>query len=168
MFDVQLRPGEEYRESERYDAGDTFELVSDHAIRVGLTICYDMRFPEGYRSLAREGAEVIAIPSSFTETTGTAHWHVLTRARAIESGCFILAPAQGGKHADGRETYGHSLIIDPWGRVLAEAGTEPCVIHADLDLDQVEAARARIPSLRHDRRYTIHHSRLRVPLDRND
>jgi predicted amidohydrolase len=119
--------------------------------RVGLSVCYDVRFPQLYRSLARAGAEMLSIPSAFTATTGKAHWHVLLRARAIEHGCFVIAPAQGGKHANGRFTYGHSLIVDPWGNILAEAGTETGLIVADIDPAQAGVIRARLPSLQHDR-----------------
>ena len=117
-----------------------------------MTICYDVRFPHLYRSLAQKGAEILTVPAAFTEVTGEAHWHVLLRARAIETGCFVMAPAQGGKHEDGRETFGHSLIVSPWGDVLAEAaGDDPCVIWADLDLKEVTRTRRRIPSLKNVR-----------------
>jgi predicted amidohydrolase len=120
--------------------------------KVGMTICYDLRFPHLYRRLAQAGAEILTIPAAFTRVTGEAHWHVLVRARAIETGSFVIAPAQGGKHEDGRETFGHSLIVAPWGDVLAEAGgAEPGIILADLDLDEVAKARGRIPSLGNDR-----------------
>ncbi len=121
--------------------------------RIGLTICYDMRFPQLYRALAQKGAFLLTAPSAFTETTGKAHWHVLLRARAIENGAFVLAPAQGGTHANGRKTYGHSIIIAPWGEVLAEAGTEPGVITADIDPAAVTDARVRVPNLQHDRAF---------------
>jgi predicted amidohydrolase len=123
--------------------------------RVGLTICYDLRFPALYRALAEAGASFITIPSAFTQQTGEAHWHVLTRARAIETGSFVFAAAQGGRHEDGRDTFGHSIAIDPWGRVLAEGGTEPGVILADVDPSQVAIVRARIPSLQHGRRFEM-------------
>src|SRR5260370_1816456 len=119
--------------------------------RVGLTICYDLRFPALYRALAKAGCSFLAIPSAFTKQTGEAHWHVLIRARAIENGAFVLAAAQGGKHENGRETFGHSLIVDPWGRILAEGGTEPGVLLASIDPAEVTAARAKIPSLPHGR-----------------
>jgi predicted amidohydrolase len=118
-----------------------------------MTICYDLRFPQLYRSLAKAGATVLAVPSAFTETTGKAHWHTLLRARAIENGAFVIAPAQGGLHANGRRTYGHSLIVGPWGEILAEADTEPGIILADIDLSLVSDARARVPSLQHDRAF---------------
>ncbi len=119
--------------------------------RLGMTICYDLRFPQLYRALAKGGASLLSVPSAFTETTGKAHWHVLLRARAIENGAFVIAPAQGGMHANGRATYGHSLIVAPWGEILAEAGTEPGVILAEIDPAAVTAARGRVPSLSHDR-----------------
>ena len=121
--------------------------------KVGLTICYDLRFPQLYRALAQRGAFMLTVPSAFTETTGKAHWHVLLRARAIENGAFVIAPAQGGAHANGRKTYGHSLIIAPWGEILAEAGTEPGVIVADIDPSAATDARARVPNLQHDRQF---------------
>ncbi|MEQ9518896.1 MAG: carbon-nitrogen hydrolase family protein [Parvibaculum sp.] len=151
MFDVDLGNGEAYRESKNYRAGDDATLVDLPFGRLGMTICYDLRFPYLYRSLAHGGADFLSVPSAFTQQTGMAHWHVLLRARAIETGCFVFAPAQGGTHENGRETFGHSLIIAPWGEVLAEAGTEPCVILADIDVAKVHEARARVPSLAHDR-----------------
>ena len=123
--------------------------------RLGLTICYDLRFPALYRALAEAGASFLAIPSAFTQQTGEAHWHVLMRARAIENGCFVLAAAQGGKHENGRETFGHSLVVDPWGRIVAEGGTEPGVVLAEIDLAEVAAARSRVPSLQHGRRFEM-------------
>jgi predicted amidohydrolase len=123
--------------------------------RLGVTICYDLRFPALYRALAEAGAGMLAIPSAFTKQTGEAHWHVLMRARAIENGSFVLAAAQGGTHEHGRSTYGHSLIVDPWGRVLAEGGTEPGVIIAEIDPAEIAAARAKIPSLQHGRRFEM-------------
>ena len=126
--------------------------------RLGLTVCYDLRFPHLYRALAKAGADVLAIPSAFTRKTGEAHWHVLLRARAIENGCFVLAAAQAGRHESGRETYGHSLIVNPWGEIVAEAGVDPGVIVADIALGEVAAARQRIPSLQHDRPFQISHA----------
>ena len=123
--------------------------------RLGVTICYDLRFPALYRALAEAGASMLAIPSAFTRPTGEAHWHVLQRARAIETGCFVFAAAQCGKHESGRETFGHSLIVDPWGRILAEGGAEPGLVMAEIDPAQVTAARAKIPSLEHGRRFEI-------------
>jgi predicted amidohydrolase len=155
MFDVDLSDGESYRESRNYRPGD-FGVVSDLPWgRIGLSICYDLRFPALYRALAEAGASFLAVPSAFTRQTGEAHWHVLQRARAIENGCFIFAAAQGGLHENGRETFGHSLIIDPWGRILAEGGTEPGVVLATIDPAEISAARGRIPSLQHGRRFEI-------------
>ena len=151
LFDVNLPSGEIYRESNTVAPGAEAVVVSTPWGRVGFSVCYDLRFPQLYRALAQNGAEILMVPSAFTETTGKAHWHVLLRARAIENGCFVVAPAQGGTHANGRKTYGHSLIIGPWGDVLAEAGTDPGFISAELDLEEVAAVRARLPSLHHDR-----------------
>ena len=155
MFDVDLTAGESYRESRSYRPGE-MAVVSDLPWgRLGLTICYDLRFPALYRALAEAGASFLAIPSAFTRQTGEAHWHVLMRARAIENGSFVFAAAQGGLHEHGRETFGHSLVVDPWGRVIAEGGTEPGVIFADVDPAEVSAARARVPSLQHGRRFEL-------------
>jgi len=155
MFDVDLGNGEAYRESKNYQAGGEAVLADLSSLglggKLGMTVCYDLRFPHLYRQLAQAGAGYLAVPSAFTKPTGEAHWHVLLRARAIETGCFVFAPAQGGSHENGRETYGHSLIIDPWGEVLAEAGTDPCVILAEIDPAKIVDARSRIPSLAHDR-----------------
>jgi predicted amidohydrolase len=155
MFDVDLSGGESYRESRTYRAGELAVLSDLPWGRLGITICYDLRFPALYRALAEAGATMLAIPSAFTKQTGEAHWHVLNRARAIENGCFVFAAAQGGKHENGRETFGHSLIVDPWGRILAEGGTEPGVVVAEIDMSEVTKARARIPSLEHGRRFEI-------------
>jgi deaminated glutathione amidase len=155
MFDVDLGNGESYRESNTYRAGELAVVADLPWGRLGLTVCYDLRFPALYRALAEAGASFLAIPSAFTQQTGEAHWHVLMRARAIENGCFVFAAAQGGKHESGRETFGHSLIVDPWGRVLAEGGTELGVVLAEVDPAQVAAARARIPSLHHGRRFEL-------------
>ncbi len=155
MFDVDLAGGESYRESHYYCPGNTAVLADLPFGRLGLSICYDLRFPALYRALAEAGAEFIAIPSAFTRQTGEAHWHVLVRARAIETGAYVLAATQGGLHENGRLTYGHSLIVSPWGEVLAEAGEEPGVIFADLDLAASEEARARIPALAHGRAFEI-------------
>jgi predicted amidohydrolase len=155
MFDVDLAGGESYRESNNYRAGDV-AVVSDLPWgRLGMTVCYDLRFPDLYRALAEAGASFLAIPSAFTRQTGEAHWHVLQRARAIENGSFVFAAAQGGRHENGRDTFGHSLIVDPWGRILAEGGTEPGVVMAEVDPAEVVTARARIPSLRHGRRFEV-------------
>src|ERR1051326_5952521 len=155
MFDVDLASGESYRESRNYRAGELAVLAALPWGRLGLTICYDLRFPALYRALAEAGASFVSIPSAFTRQTGEAHWHVLLRARAIEPGCFVFAAAQGGTHENGRETFGHSLVIDPWGRVLAQGGTEPEVGLADVEAGEIAAARARIPSLQHGRRFEI-------------
>ena len=155
MFDVELPGGETYRESRTYQAGDAAVLAQLPWGTLGLTVCYDLRFPHLYRSLAKAGADFLAIPSAFTRQTGEAHWHVLLRARAIENGCFVFAAAQAGKHECGRETYGHSLIVSPWGEILAEADVHPGVIVADIKSGDVQAARRRIPSLQHDRPFQI-------------
>lgn len=154
LFDVDLGPGHVYRESKRFVAGERSCLVGLDGYRLGLSVCYDLRFPELYRNLARRGADLLSVPSAFTVPTGEAHWHVLLRARAIETGCFVLAPAQHGRHEDGRETYGHTLVVDPWGRVIAERPAGPGVVFALLDLDEVGRCRARMPSLGHDRPWT--------------
>jgi predicted amidohydrolase len=155
MFDVDLADGESYRESRNYRPGELAVLADLPWGRLGLTVCYDLRFPALYRALAEAGATMLAIPSAFTKQTGEAHWHVLMRARAIENGCFVFAAAQAGKHENGRETFGHSLIVDPWGRIIAEGGTEPGVVMAEIDPAQVTNARSRIPSLQHGRRFEI-------------
>ena len=151
MFDVQLNAGNIYRESDSYVPGTEAVLAPVSDALLGMTVCYDVRFPELYRQLAVAGARIIAVPAAFTRITGEAHWHILLRSRAIETGCFVIAPAQGGRHEDGRETYGHSLIIDPWGKILAEGGVDPSVIMATLDLAQVDDTRGKIPSLVHTR-----------------
>jgi len=151
MFDVNLASGETYRESNTVAGGDRAVLADLPWGKVGLSICYDLRFPRLYRQYAQAGAFLLTVPSAFTETTGKAHWHVLLRARAIENGAFVIAPAQGGTHANGRQTYGHSLIVAPWGEILAEAGIDPAVIVADIDPAAAKSARERVPSLRHDR-----------------
>jgi deaminated glutathione amidase len=155
MFDVDLANGESYRESRNYRPGEQAVLADLPWGRLGLTICYDLRFPALYRALAEAGATMLAIPSAFTKQTGEAHWHVLVRSRAIENGCFVFAAAQGGKHENGRDTYGHSLIVDPWGRIIAEGGTDPGVVMAEIDPAEIAKARARIPSLQHGRRFEI-------------
>ena len=155
MFDVDLADGETYRESRNYRAGEIAVTADLPWGRLGLTVCYDLRFPALYRALAEAGSSFLSIPSAFTKQTGEAHWHVLNRARAIENGAFVLAAAQGGRHENGRETFGHSLIVDPWGRILAEAGVEPGVILASIDPAQVAVARAKIPSLQHGRRFEL-------------
>ncbi len=156
LFDVDLPSGERWRESATYTGGACAVVAATPWALLGLTICYDIRFPGLYRALAEAGAEVLTAPACFTRQTGEAHWHVLQRARAIETGYFVISAAQGGLHEDGRETFGHSLIVDPWGRVLADAGgSEPGVILAEVDLAQVADARARIPSLKHGRTFTV-------------
>jgi predicted amidohydrolase len=155
MFDVDLAGGESYRESQYYGPGSKAVIADLPWGRLGMTICYDLRFPGLYRALATEGANLISIPAAFTKQTGQAHWHVLVRARAIETGAFVLAATQGGLHENGRETFGHSLIVSPWGEILAEAGEDPGVVFADIDLAASEEARARIPSLKHGRSFDI-------------
>ncbi|MEO0548630.1 MAG: carbon-nitrogen hydrolase family protein [Pseudomonadota bacterium] len=155
MFDVEVDDGQSYRESRSYRPGEKAVLASTPVGKIGLTICYDLRFPQLYRSLAQAGADILAVPAAFTKVTGGAHWHALLRARAIESGSFVIAPAQGGTHQDGRETYGHSMIISPWGDILAEADhAEPTIITAEIDLSDVTKARAKIPSLMSDRPFS--------------
>ncbi|HVW73385.1 MAG TPA: carbon-nitrogen hydrolase family protein [Rhizomicrobium sp.] len=151
LFDVALASGEVYRESNTVAGGDEAVVADSEFGPIGLSICYDLRFPQLYRRLAQKGAFLFTVPSAFTVPTGEAHWHVLLRARAIENGAFVIAPAQGGTHANGRKTYGHSLIVAPWGEVLAEAGTEPGVIVAEIDPALSALARARVPNLQHDR-----------------
>jgi deaminated glutathione amidase len=155
LFDVDLPGGESWRESATYTGGDRAVLAETPWGLLGLTICYDVRFPALYRALAEGGASFLSAPACFTRQTGEAHWHVLHRARAIETGSFMISAAQGGVHEDGRETFGHSLIVDPWGRILAEAGTEPGVILADIAVASVADARARIPALRHARPFIV-------------
>jgi predicted amidohydrolase len=155
MFDVDLANGESYRESNNYRPGELAVVADLPWGRLGLTVCYDLRFPALYRALAEAGASFLAVPSAFTKQTGEAHWHVLQRARAIENGCYVLAAAQGGKHENGRETFGHSLVVDPWGRIVAEGGTEPGVVMAEIDPAVIAQARAKIPSLNHGRRFEL-------------
>jgi predicted amidohydrolase len=155
MFDIDLGNGEIYRESANYQPGETAVITDLPWGRLGMTICYDLRFPALYRALAEAGASFLAIPSAFTKKTGEAHWHTLLRARAIENGSFVFAAAQGGLHENKRETFGHSLIVAPWGEVLAEGGTEPGVILAEIDPSKVEAARKSVPSLQHGRRFGV-------------
>ncbi|MGJ5175393.1 carbon-nitrogen hydrolase family protein [Bradyrhizobium oligotrophicum] len=155
MFDIDLPGGESYRESANYQPGETAVISDLPWGRLGLTICYDVRFPALYRALAESGASFISVPSAFTRKTGEAHWHTLLRARAIETGCFVFAAAQCGLHENKRETFGHSLIIDPWGEILAEGGVEPGVILARIDPARVESVRQTIPSLQHGRRFGL-------------
>ena len=156
MFDVDVSATERYRESEGYRPGDQAVLTQTPFGSIGMTVCYDVRFAYLYRKLAQAGAQILTVPAAFNHITGAGHWEVLLRARAIETGCFVLAPAQTGFHAEtsggkGRRTYGHSLAIAPWGEILADGGTEPGVTYAEIDLDLVEKARGRVPSLSHDR-----------------
>lgn len=159
MFDVQVTPTEVYRESAAYRPGARAVLAQTPLARIGMTVCYDVRFPHLYRRLAQAGAEVITVPAAFNHLTGAAHWETLLRARAIETGCFVLAPAQTGFHPEpmgggrGRNTHGHSLAVAPWGEVLADAGTAPGVTLVDIDLTRVADARARVPALTHDRAF---------------
>ena len=155
MFDAALGAGQNFRESKNFAPGAEAVVVElPHAI-LGLTVCYDLRFPGLYRALAKAGAQILAVPAAFERQTGMVHWHPLLKARAIESGAYILASTQGGKHACGRETYGHSIIISPWGEVIAEGGVEASVTFADIELGQVAEVRGRIPSLEHDRPFAI-------------
>lgn len=155
MFDVSLPDGETYHESKNYRPGDEAVVVPTPFGRVGLSVCYDLRFPALYRALAQAGADYLTVPSAFTQVTGEAHWHVLLRARAIETGCFVFAAAQSGTHENGRKTFGHSLIVDPWGQVLADGGTQTGLVAADIDPAKVAQARGRIPSLEHDRQFSL-------------
>ena len=150
MFDVDLAGGESYRESNAYRPGNRAVVAATPWGRLGMSVCYDLRFPYLYRALAQAGADFLTIPSVFTVPTGRAHWHVLMRARAIETGCFVLAPAQWGEHAGGRKSYGHSLIVDPWGEVLADGGEGVGVVSARIDPTRVAEARRMVPSLGHD------------------
>lgn len=158
MFDVNVSETEVYRESSAYRPGAQAVVADAAGARIGMTVCYDLRFPHLFRALAKSGAQILTVPAAFNHITGAAHWEVLLRARAIETGCFVLAPAQTGFHAEtegkGRRTYGHSLAIAPWGEVLADAGIEPGVTFVDLDLSEVAKARGRVPSLSHDREFT--------------
>jgi predicted amidohydrolase len=152
LFDVDLPTGESWRESNTYSPGQGAVLVNGTPVgKLGLTICYDLRFPMLFARLAESDADVIAVPAAFTVPTGRAHWHVLLRARAIEAGLFVVAPAQCGTHEDGRQTFGHSLVIDPWGEVLLDMGEEPGVCFADIDLKRISDVRSRIPALSHRR-----------------
>lgn len=155
MFDVDLAGGESYRESQYYAPGSKAVLADLPWGRLGMSICYDLRFPDLYRALAKAGANLIAIPAAFTRQTGEAHWHTLVRARAIETGTFVLAATQGGLHENGRETFGHSMIVSPWGEILAEAGADPCVVFAEIDLSRSDEARVAIPALKHGRPFEI-------------
>ena len=155
MFDVDLDNGESWRESRTYQPGEVAVAADLPWGRLGMTICYDLRFSALYRALAERGADFIAVPAAFTRQTGEAHWHVLLRARAIETGAFIFAAAQAGRHEDGRDTYGHSMIVDPWGEILAEAGVEPGVVTAEIRPGRVAEARRKIPVLQNGRRFAV-------------
>ena len=166
MFDVDLANGESWRESATYEPGTVTRIVDLPFGQLGLAVCYDLRFPQLFRAQALAGAQVLTVPAAFTRQTGQAHWHALLRARAIENGAFVVAAAQGGLHEDGRETYGHSLIVDPWGQVLAEADhDEPAVIIADLDIDAVAQARSRIPNLKNARDFQVEYVRAAQKAD---
>ncbi len=157
MFDVAVSATETYRESSAYRPGAQAVVAHVPFAAIGMTICYDVRFPALYQALAQAGAQILTVPSAFSPVTGAAHWHTLLRARAIETGCFVIAPAQTGTHASAhnktRDTYGHSLVVSPWGEVILDAGTEKGVYVFDLDMAQVDSARARIPSLANTRLY---------------
>jgi len=154
MFDVELGSGESYRESGTYRPGREAVVAGTPLARFGLSVCYDVRFGYLYRSLAKAGAQVLSVPAAFTKVTGEAgHWHTLLRARAIETGCYVIAPAQVGDHADGRSTYGHSLAVAPWGEIVADGGTETGVALAEIDLGAIDRARGRVPAIEHDRPY---------------
>ena len=153
MFDVDLPGGESYRESATFQPGNRAVLAPTPWGGLGMTICYDLRFAHLYRALAQSGAAILSVPAAFTRPTGQAHWHTLLRARAIETGCFVIAPAQTGTHDEGRQTYGHSLIVAPWGEVLADAGEDVGVVTADLDMARVAEARGAVPAITHDRAF---------------
>ena len=155
MFDVELGGAENHMESDCYNAGDKLVLAKTPWGQLGMTICYDLRFAYLYRALGHAGAQMLSIPSAFTQVSGRAHWHVLQRARAIETGCYVIAPAQCGDHPGNRKTYGHSLIVDPWGEVIADGGEGIGFIIADIDLTKVDEARSKIPSIRHDRDFEL-------------
>jgi predicted amidohydrolase len=154
MFDIDLPGGESYRESKAYRPGGRTVVAETPWGKLGMSVCYDVRFPHLYRALAQAGADFLAVPSVFTVPTGTAHWHVLLRARAIENGCFVLAPAAWGEHTGGRRSYGHSLIVDPWGKVLADGGEGTGIVTAQIDPARISEARGMVPSLRHNREFT--------------
>lgn len=156
MFDVDLDNGESFRESSAYSPGETARMAELPFGTLGFSICYDVRFPDLFRRQAMAGAEIMSVPAAFTKQTGEAHWEILLRARAIENGMFVIAAAQGGQHEDGRTTYGHSMIIDPWGKVLGEAGGEgEAIVLADIDPAMVPATRAKIPNLKNGRAFTL-------------
>lgn len=152
LFDVDLPTGESRRESDMITAGDKIVSVDSELGKIGMSICYDVRFPHIFRKMAKDGAEILTIPAAFTVPTGEMHWEVLLRARAIENGAFVIAPAQCGTHDGGRKTYGHSMVINPWGKVIAEAGSEPTILYANIDKQEIANFRSAIPSLTHDRK----------------
>jgi len=154
-FDVNLRDDEWYRESDTIEAGSEAVLAPSPWGKIGMTVCYDLRFPGLYRTLAQAGADILTIPSAFTRTTGRAHWHTLLRARAIETGCFVIAPAQWGEHAEGRKTFGHSLIVDPWGEIVTDGEDGENLVFGTLDMDLVAKSRRRIPSLHAEQTFTV-------------
>ncbi|MCC3303200.1 carbon-nitrogen hydrolase family protein [Sneathiella sp. HT1-7] len=156
MFDVELDTGESHKESRAYAPGDAAQLAETTWGMFGMSVCYDVRFPHLYQKLALAGAGVLTVPAAFTATTGEAHWHILLRARAIENGAFVIAPAQCGQHTEKRHTYGHSLIIDPWGKILAEAGEEPGFVTAEINMAEVTRRRQQIPNLRNIRDFSMH------------
>ena len=164
MFDVDLDNGESWRESAAYEPGTEAVVTEIDGARLGFAVCYDLRFPQLFRAEALAGADVLSVPAAFTRQTGEAHWHVLLRARAIENGAYVVAAAQGGVHEDGRETYGHSLIVDPWGRIIAEAAhDEPAVIVAEIDQAQSLAARKKIPNLKNARDFAVNAGSVEAP-----
>ena len=156
MFDVDLDNGESWRESATYQAGDQARIANIDGIKLGMGICYDVRFPELFKAQSQAGAQILTAPAAFTKQTGEAHWHILQRARAIENGAFMISAEQGGKHADGRETYGHSIVVSPWGQVIAELDhDEPDILYAEIELSAVDAARGKIPNLKNDQQFKI-------------
>ncbi|MFC3325648.1 carbon-nitrogen hydrolase family protein [Mesorhizobium cantuariense] len=164
MFDVDLDNGESWRESAAYEPGTEAVVTEIKGAKLGFAVCYDLRFPQLFRAEALAGADLLSVPAAFTRQTGEAHWHVLLRARAIENGAYVVAAAQGGLHEDGRETYGHSLIVDPWGRIIAEAAhDEPAVIIAEIDPAQSLAARKKIPNLKNARDFAVNAGSSEAP-----
>lgn len=155
LFDVSLPSGENYRESRLYDAGENAVLVETPFARIGLSICYDLRFPHLYQDLAADGADIIMVPAAFTVPTGKVHWHTLLKARAIETSCYVVAAAQTGLHDTGRNTYGHSLVVDPWGQVISDGGEKPGISIIDLNLAKVAETRLTMPTLKHKRTYGV-------------
>jgi predicted amidohydrolase len=155
MFDVTLPDGKVIRESSAYRPGERAVVADTPWCRLGMTVCYDLRFPGLFRALAQAGAHVISVPSSFQRQTGKAHWHALLKARAIENECFIVAPAMCGDHPGDRQTYGHSLVVDPWGEILADGGEAPGIVYAEIDVTRVAKVRRMIPSLEHDREFKL-------------